>query len=100
EAAAYLTELRRLLRYTGVSDADMEKGNLRCDANVSLRASEAAPYATRAEIKNLNSIRFVARAIEHEIGRQAEMVARGERIAQETPLVESAAGPTGVHGTK
>jgi aspartyl-tRNA(Asn)/glutamyl-tRNA(Gln) amidotransferase subunit B len=94
EAAAYLTELRRLLRYTGVSDADMEKGNLRCDANVSIRASEDAPYSTRAEIKNLNSIRFVARAIEHEIARQSEMVARGERIAQETRLWDVAVGRT------
>src|SRR5689334_21987889 len=72
EAASYLTELRRLLRYTGVSDGDMEKGNLRCDANVSIRESETAPFATRVEIKNLNSIRFVAKAIGHEVERQAE----------------------------
>src|SRR6202011_6370799 len=60
EAAAYLTELRRLLRFTGVCDGDMEKGNLRCDANVSVRPSEDAPYGTRVEIKNMNSIRFLA----------------------------------------
>src|SRR5262249_31653392 len=83
EAASYLTELRRLVRYTGVCDGDMEKGSLRCDANVSIRASETAPFGTRVEIKNLNSIRFVARAIEHEIERQAEAVARGEKVAQE-----------------
>src|SRR6185369_1026480 len=71
EAASYLTELRRLLRYTGVSDGDMEKGNLRCDANVSIRESETAPLGTRVEIKNVNSIRFVAKEIEHEIARQA-----------------------------
>ena len=100
EAAAYLTELRRLLRYTGVSDADMEKGNLRCDANVSIRASEDAPYGTRAEIKNLNSIRFVARAIEHEIARQSEMVARGERVAQETRLWDVTVGRTVLMRTK
>ena len=94
EAAAYLTELRRLLRYTGVSDADMEKGNLRCDANVSVRISEDAPFGTRAEVKNLNSIRFVARAIEHEAARQAEQLARGERIAQETRLWDVAANRT------
>ncbi len=94
EAAAYLTELRRLLRYTGVSEGDMEKGNLRCDANVSVRPSETAPYGTRVEIKNLNSIRFVAKALEHEIERQAAAVARGERITLETRLWDAAAGRT------
>jgi len=94
EAASYLTDLRRLLRYTGVSDADMEKGNLRCDANVSVRLSEDAPFGTRAEIKNLNSIRFVAKALEHEIARQAQVVARGERVVQETRLWDAAAGRT------
>ena len=94
EAAAYLTELRRLLRYTGVSDADMEKGNLRCDANVSIRAAGDAPLGTRVEIKNLNSIRFVAKAIEHEIERQAEALERGEKIVMETRLWDVAAGRT------
>jgi aspartyl-tRNA(Asn)/glutamyl-tRNA(Gln) amidotransferase subunit B len=94
EAAAYLTELRRLLRYTGVSDGDMEKGNLRCDANVSVRRSATAPLSTRVEIKNLNSIRFVAKAIEHEIDRQAEALARGEAIVQETRLWDEKAGRT------
>ncbi len=94
EAAAYLTELRRLVRYTGVCDGDMEKGNLRCDANVSVRPSEAAPFGTRVEIKNLNSIRFVAKAIEHEIERQAEALARGEKIVQETRLWDEKAGRT------
>jgi aspartyl-tRNA(Asn)/glutamyl-tRNA(Gln) amidotransferase subunit B len=94
EASAYLGELRRLLRYTGVSDADMEKGNLRCDANVSVRGSEEAPLGTRVEIKNLNSIRYVARAIEHEIERQAEALGRGERIVMETRLWDVAAGRT------
>ncbi len=94
EAAAYLTELRRLLRYTGVSDADMEKGNLRCDANVSVRAAEDAAFGTRVEIKNLNSIRFVAKAIEHEIERQARALEAGERIVLETRLWDAAAGRT------
>jgi aspartyl-tRNA(Asn)/glutamyl-tRNA(Gln) amidotransferase subunit B len=94
EAAAYLTELRRLLRYTSVSDGDMEKGNLRCDANVSVRLSETAPLGTRVEIKNLNSIRFVAKAIEHEIGRQAEELAAGRKIVQETRLWDEKAGRT------
>jgi len=94
EAAAYLTELRRLLRYTEVSDADMEKGNLRCDANVSVRSTEDAPYGTRAEIKNLNSIRFVAKALEYEADRQAVLLARGDRVAQETRLWDVAGGRT------
>ena len=94
EAAAYLTELRRLLRYMGVCDGDMEKGSLRCDANVSVRASETAPLSTRVEIKNLNSIRFVAKAIEHEIERQAEALGRGERIVQQTRLWDEKGGRT------
>jgi aspartyl-tRNA(Asn)/glutamyl-tRNA(Gln) amidotransferase subunit B len=94
EASAYLTELRRLLRYTGVSDADMEKGNMRCDANVSVRASADAELGTRVEIKNLNSIRYVARAIEHEIDRQSGAILRGERIVMETRLWDVAAGRT------
>jgi aspartyl-tRNA(Asn)/glutamyl-tRNA(Gln) amidotransferase subunit B len=94
EAAAYLTELRRLLRYTGVSDADMEKGNLRCDANVSVRAAEDSVFGTRVEIKNLNSIRFVAKAIEHEIERQGRALERGEKVVLETRLWDAAAGKT------
>jgi len=94
EAASYLTELRRLLRFTGVSDADMEKGNMRCDANVSIRLSADDPFGTRVEIKNLNSIRFVAKAIEHEIERQREALARGERVVLETRLWDEKAGRT------
>ena len=94
EAAAYLTELRRLLRFTGVSDADMEKGNLRCDANVSVRASEDAPLGTRVEIKNLNSIRFVAKALEYEIERQTRALEKGERVVLETRLWDAAAART------
>ena len=86
EAAAYLHELRRLLRFAEVSDADMEKGNMRCDANVSVRLSEDEPYGTRVEIKNLNSIRFVAKAIEHEVERQRDVLAKGERVILETRL--------------
>ena len=94
EAAAYVTELRRLVRFTGVCDGDMEKGNLRCDANVSIRMREDDPLSTRVEIKNMNSIRFLARALEHEIDRQARAVARGEKIVQETRLWDEAAGRT------
>jgi aspartyl-tRNA(Asn)/glutamyl-tRNA(Gln) amidotransferase subunit B len=94
EAASYLTELRRLVRYTGVCDGDMEKGSLRCDANVSVRTSPTAPLGTRVEIKNVNSIRFVAKAIEHEIERQAQALARGEAIVQETRLWDEKGGRT------
>jgi aspartyl-tRNA(Asn)/glutamyl-tRNA(Gln) amidotransferase subunit B len=94
EAAAYLTELRRLLRFLGVSDGDMEKGNLRCDANVSVRPSADAPFGTRVEIKNLNSIRFVAKALEHEIDRQTKALETGERVVLETRLWDAAAGRT------
>ncbi len=94
EAASYLTELRRLVRYTGVCDGDMEKGSLRCDANVSVRTSPTAPLGTRVEIKNVNSIRFVAKAIEHEIERQAQSLARGEAIVQETRLWDEKGGRT------
>jgi aspartyl-tRNA(Asn)/glutamyl-tRNA(Gln) amidotransferase subunit B len=94
EAAAYLTELRRLLRFTGVSDGDMEKGNLRCDANVSVRMSDSDPYGTRVEIKNLNSIRFVAKAIEHEIERQGEALRTGGTVTLETRLWDEKAGRT------
>ncbi len=94
EAASYLTELRRLLRFTGVSDADMEKGNMRCDANVSIRLGEDDAYGTRVEIKNLNSIRFVAKAIAHEIDRQREALERGERVLLETRLWDERAGRT------
>ncbi len=72
----------------------MEEGSLRCDANVSVRPSETAPFGTKVEIKNLNSIRFVAKAIEHEIERQAEALARGEKIVQETRLWDEKAGRT------
>ena len=82
------------MRYTGVCDGDMEKGNVRCDANVSVRLSETAPLSTRVEIKNVNSIRFVAKAIEHEIERQAEAISRGEKIVQETRLWDEKAGRT------
>ena len=94
EAAQYLTELRRLVRFTEVSDGDMEKGNLRCDANVSIRSTPEAPLGTRVEIKNLNSIRFVAKALEYEIERQTEALEREEKIVQETRLWDAAAGRT------
>jgi len=100
EAMAYLTELRRLLRTLSISEANMEEGNLRCDANVSVRDSESDPLGTRVEIKNMNSIRNVGRAIEHEIERQAERRAAGERIVQETRLFDAPSGETRVMRSK
>ena len=100
EAMAYLTELRRLLRTLSISDANMEEGNLRCDANVSVRDSESDPLGTRVEIKNMNSIRNVGRAIEFEIERQAARRAEGERIVQETRLFDAGSGETRVMRSK
>jgi aspartyl-tRNA(Asn)/glutamyl-tRNA(Gln) amidotransferase subunit B len=84
EARAYLLKLRAILRTLGVSDADMEKGQLRCDVNVSLRPVGQEALGTKVEVKNLNSFRAVQRSLEYEIVRQAEVLGRGERIAQET----------------
>jgi aspartyl-tRNA(Asn)/glutamyl-tRNA(Gln) amidotransferase subunit B len=94
QAHAYLTALRALLVYAGVSDCDMEKGSLRCDANVSLRPGGAQALGTRAEIKNLNSFRNVARALEHEILRQAVLLDAGRPVAQETRLFDAERGET------
>ncbi len=86
EAAAYLRELRALLRYTGASEARMEEGNLRCDVNVSVRPRGVEQFGTKTEIKNLNSIRFVEKAIAHEVARQIDILEAGGRIMQETHL--------------
>jgi aspartyl-tRNA(Asn)/glutamyl-tRNA(Gln) amidotransferase subunit B len=86
EAHEYLSALKAVLLYAGVSDCNMEEGSLRCDANVSIRPRGTEPLGTRAEIKNLNSFRNVARAIEHEIARQAATVEAGGRVVQETRL--------------
>ena len=94
EAMAYLTELRKLLRTLSISDANMEEANLRCDANISVRLSEDKPFGTRVEVKNMNSIRNVGRAIEHEIARQAEAIESGEAIFQETRLFDAATSTT------
>ncbi len=85
EAGAYMKAMRTLVRWIGVCDGDMEKGNLRCDANISVRKS-GEPYRTRCEIKNLNSIRHVMAAIEHEAHRQIEIYEQGGTVAQETRL--------------
>ena len=83
-ARAYVTALRDLLRGLGVSDVRMEQGSLRCDAHVSLRPSPDAPFGTRSETKNVNSLRSVERAVRHEIERQAQILSEGGTIVQET----------------
>jgi aspartyl-tRNA(Asn)/glutamyl-tRNA(Gln) amidotransferase subunit B len=93
EARAFLTKLRSILRYLGTSDADMEKGNLRADVNVSVRRP-GEPLGTRCEIKNVNSIRFVGQAIEHEARRQIEIIEDGGKIEQETRLFDPGKGET------
>ncbi len=86
EAYDYVNFLRRTLEYIGVSDANMEEGNLRCDANVSVRRAGESKLGTKAEIKNLNSLRFLQRAVEHEIDRQIALIESGDRVVQETRL--------------
>src|SRR4051812_27107494 len=83
-ARAYVTALRDLLRALDVSDVRMDQGSLRCDANVSLRPSPDAPFGTRSETKNVNSLRSVERAVRYEIGRQAALLRAGGRVVQET----------------
>jgi aspartyl-tRNA(Asn)/glutamyl-tRNA(Gln) amidotransferase subunit B len=92
-AAAFFGYLRELLVAIGVNDGNMEEGSLRCDANVSVR-KPGAPLGTKAEIKNLNSFRFLEDAIEHEIARQVEVLEAGERVVQETRLWDSGAKRT------
>jgi aspartyl-tRNA(Asn)/glutamyl-tRNA(Gln) amidotransferase subunit B len=92
EAAEYMRALWRLVRYIGVSEANMEKGHLRCDANVSLRPVGATEYGTRTELKNINSFRFVQNAIEHEIARQGRILDEGGHIVQETRLWDADRG--------
>ena len=83
-AANFLTELRKLVRWLGICDGNMEEGSLRCDANVSIRPAGSTTLGTKVEIKNLNSIRFVRKAIEAEIRRQQELTAKGEKVVQQT----------------
>ncbi|HEU4367652.1 MAG TPA: Asp-tRNA(Asn)/Glu-tRNA(Gln) amidotransferase subunit GatB [Methylomirabilota bacterium] len=89
EAAAYLRAFRAVLVYLGVCDGNMEEGSLRCDANISLRPRGAAALGTKVEVKNLNSFRNVQRALEHEVQRQAEALATGRPIVQETRLFDA-----------
>ena len=92
EAAEYMRTLRQLCRWLDISGGDMEKGQLRCDANVSLRPAGSDVLGTRAELKNINSFKFVHHAIEHEIARQARILDSGGEVAQETRLWDAVAG--------
>ena len=94
EAYEYLTRLKEIVLYTGVSDCNMEEGSLRCDANVSVRPRGQKEFGTKAEIKNVNSFRFIREAIEYEIGRQIEVIEAGGKIVQETRLYNSNEGKT------
>ena len=93
EAKAYVTKVRSILRYLGTCDGDMEKGSLRADVNVSVR-KPGAPFGTRCEIKNVNSIRFIGQAIEHEARRQIDVIEEGGTIEQETRLFDPNKGET------
>ena len=90
EAAEYAQELRRLVRYLGISDGNMQEGSLRCDVNISVRKKGTKKFGTKVEIKNMNSFSAIQKAIEYEIDRQIEAIENGELIVQETRLWEEA----------
>jgi aspartyl-tRNA(Asn)/glutamyl-tRNA(Gln) amidotransferase subunit B len=94
EAYEYLTRLKEILLYTGVSDCNMEEGSLRCDANVSVRPRGQEKFGTKAEVKNVNSFRFIRAALEYEIERQVELIESGGRVTQETRSWNAAEGRT------
>jgi aspartyl-tRNA(Asn)/glutamyl-tRNA(Gln) amidotransferase subunit B len=94
EAYAYLTTLRQILLYIGVSDCNMEEGSLRCDANVSVRLRGSSEFGTKVEVKNLNSFRYLAKALEFEIERHISVLQSGGKITQETRLWNQPAGRT------
>ena len=94
EAFAYLTELKQIMQFIEVSNCDMEKGQLRCDANVSVRLKGAEKFGTKAEVKNLNSFRYVKAGIEYEILRQIALIEGGGKVVQETRLYNTTTGET------
>lgn len=89
EAVAYLRQIHSLIRYIGISDGNMAEGSMRCDANVSVRPKGQEEFGTRAEIKNINSFRFVERAINHEVERQVDILESGGKVVQETRLYDA-----------
>ncbi|HKF47300.1 MAG TPA: Asp-tRNA(Asn)/Glu-tRNA(Gln) amidotransferase subunit GatB [Terracidiphilus sp.] len=94
EAFEYLTRLKEILLYTGVSDCNMEEGSLRCDANVSVRPRGQERFGTKAEVKNVNSFKFIRAALEYEIERQVEVIESGGKVQQETRLWNANEGRT------
>ncbi len=94
EAFEYLTRLKEILLYTGVSDCNMEEGSLRCDANVSVRPRGQEKFGTKAEVKNVNSFKFIRAALEYEIERQVEVIESGGKVVQETRLYNADQGRT------
>ena len=94
EAYEYLTRLKEIILYTGVSDCNMEEGSLRADANVSVRPRGQKEFGTKTEIKNVNSFRFIREALEYEIGRQIDVIESGGKITQETRLYNANEGKT------
>ena len=94
EAYEYLTRLKEIILYTGVSDVNMEEGSLRCDANVSVRPRGEKKFGTKTEVKNVNSFRFIREALEYEIERQIELIESGGKVTQETRLYNSVEGKT------
>ena len=100
EAYQYLTEVRKLVRYLEICDGNMEEGSMRCDANISVRLKGAKTFGTRNEVKNMNSIRNVQRAIEYEVKRQIEAIENGEVITQDTRSFDAMAGTTFIMRSK
>jgi len=94
EAVAYMKKIHTLVRYLGICDGNMQEGSFRCDANVSVRPKGQAEFGTRAEIKNLNSFRFVERAINYEVERQVDVIEGGGKVVQETRLYDPDRGET------
>ncbi|MBT8443434.1 MAG: Asp-tRNA(Asn)/Glu-tRNA(Gln) amidotransferase subunit GatB, partial [Gammaproteobacteria bacterium] len=100
EAVAYMRKIHQIVRYLGISDGNMQEGSFRCDANVSVRPVGEKDFGTRAEIKNLNSFRFVERAINYEVERQIDLIEDGGQVVQETRLYDSAQDVTRSMRTK
>ena len=100
EAYAFLTELKQVLQFVGVSSCDMEKGHLRCDANVSVRLRGAEKFGTKAEVKNLNSFHFLKEALDYEIARQVALIEAGGQVVQQTRLYNPETGETAVMRSK
>jgi aspartyl-tRNA(Asn)/glutamyl-tRNA(Gln) amidotransferase subunit B len=94
EAAVFFETLRQILVWLGVNDGNMDEGSLRCDANVSVRRRGATTLGTKAEVKNVNSFRYLEKAIDYEIGRQIDVIEHGGRVIQETRLFDAAQGKT------